>query len=325
LLKKILGLALIVVMALSLFAGCKKEQNYSLKLSTVLADTDPITLGLEAMAKEIKEKTKEKITVEVFPSSQLGDTADVLEQAKNGSNVGVIIDTGMLADYVPNMAIYTAPYIFDDVKEARSFITTDIFAAWDQELATHGLRDLSCNWYQGARHFCSNKPINTPSDLKGLRVRTMGSKVAQESMTAMGATPTSLAWSEAYSGLQQKVIDAVEAQMTAVYGASLHEVIKYVSETGHFLLYTALVISEDWYKSLPEEYQKIVVQASINAGDYATKLTQEKEVEYKEKMKEAGVTFIPVDKTPFKEAASSVYKTMGWTDLKAKIDAALGK
>jgi tripartite ATP-independent transporter DctP family solute receptor len=323
--KKILGLSLLVLMALALFAGCKKEQNYSLKLSTVLADSDPITLGLEAMGKEIEEKTKGKVTVEVFPSSQLGDTADVLEQAKSGSNVGVIIDTGMLADYVPDMAIYTAPYIFNNVKEARSFITTDIFAAWDQELATHGLRDLSCNWYQGARHFCSNKPIHTPADLKGLRVRTMGSKVAQESMKAMGATPTSLAWSEAYSGLQQKVIDAVEAQLTAVYGASLHEVVKYISETGHFLLYTALVISEDWYQSLPKEYQEIVIKASINAGDYATELTQEKEVEYKEKMKKSGVTFIATDNTLFKNASAKVYQTMSWTELKAKIDGALDK
>jgi TRAP-type C4-dicarboxylate transport system substrate-binding protein len=144
--KKILGVSLLVVMVLSLFTGCKKGQNFALKLSTVLADTD---------------------------------------------------------------------------------------------------------------------------HLKGLRVRTMGSKVAQASMTAMGATPTSLAWSEAYSGLQQKVVDAVEAQLTAVYGASLHEVVKYISETGHFLLYTALVISEDWYQSLPEEYREIVVKASINAGGHS--------------------------------------------------------
>lgn len=323
--KRMLVLSLILVLALSIGLGCKKEENFSLKLSTVLTDTDPITIGMQAMAKEIKEKTKGKVTVEVYPSSQLGDTADVLEQAKNGSNVGVIIDTGMLADYVPDMAIYTAPYVFDNVEQARAFIETDIFTSWDKELATHGLRDLSCNWYQGARHFLSNKPINTPTDLKGVRVRTMGSKVAQESMKAMGATPTALAWSEVYSGLQQKVIDSAEAQLPAVYGASLHEVIKYVAETGHFLLYTGLVISEEWFQSLPEEYQDIVVQASINAGDYATKLTLEKEVEYKANMKEAGVTFIPVDIAPFKKASSTVYQTMGWTELKADIDAALDK
>lgn len=323
--KRLLVLSLILVLALTLGIGCKKEETYSLKLGNVLAETDPITIGMKAMAEEVKEKTNGKVSIEVYPSSQLGDTADVLEQAKNGSNVGIIIDTGMLADYVPDMAIYTAPYVFDNVDQARAFIETDIFKAWDKELATHGLRDLSCNWYQGARHFLTNKPVKTPADLKGLRVRTMGSKVAQESMKAMGATPTALAWSEVYSGLQQKVIDSAEAQLPAVYGASLHEVIKYVAETGHFLLYTGLVISEEWFQSLPEEYQDILVQASINAGDYATKLTLEKEVEYKANMEKAGVTFIPVDITPFKKASASVYETMGWTQLKADIDAALGK
>lgn len=324
--KKLVLVCLALILALSLSTGCNRQsETYSLKLSTVLADNDPITIGLTAMAKEIEEKTDGKVTVEVYPSSQLGDTGDVLEQAKSGSNVGVVIDTGMLADYVPDMAIYTAPYVFDNVKEARAFIETDIFKAWDKELATHGLRDLSCNWYQGARHFLANKPINTPADLKGVRVRTMGSKVAQESMKAMGAIPTSLAWSEVYSGLQQKVIDSAEAQLPAVYGASLHEVIKYVAETGHFLLYTGLVISEEWFQSLPKNYQEIVIQASISGGDYATELTLEKEVEYKKNMEKFGVTFMSVDLTPFKEASSSVYETMGWSQLKTEIDTALGK
>jgi tripartite ATP-independent transporter DctP family solute receptor len=324
--KKLLVMCLVLVLVLSFGTGCKKQkETYSLKLSTVLADNDPITIGLEEMAKEVEEKTNGRITVEVYPSSQLGDTADVLEQAKSGSNVGVVIDTGMLADYVPDMAIYTAPYVFDSVEEAREFIETDIFKAWDKELATHGLRDLSCNWYQGARHFLSNKPIRTPADLKGVRVRTMGSKVAQESMKAMGATPTSLAWSEVYSGLQQKVIDSAEAQLPAVYGASLHEVIDYVAETGHFLLYTALVISEEWFQSLSKKDQEILIEASKKAGDYATELTLEKEVEFKEEMEKAGVTFMQVDITPFKKASASVYETMGWTELKGEIDAALGK
>lgn len=324
--KRVVLFSLLLVLVITVITGCgKKTESYTLKVSTVLADTDPIVVGLEKMAEEVAKKTDGKLTVEVYPSSQLGDTADVLEQAKGGTNVGVIIDTGMLADYVPDMAIYTAPYVFDDVKEARAFIETDLFASWDEDLATHGLRDLSCNWYQGARHFLTNKPIRTPADLKGLRVRTMGSTVAQESMSALGAVPTSLAWSEVYSGLQQKVIDSAEAQLPAVYGASLHEVVDYITETGHFLLYTALVISEEWFQSLPEDYRKILAEASKNAGDYATTLTLEKEVEFKKNMQDAGVTFNSVNIEPFKKASSSVYETMGWIELKAQIDRALGK
>lgn len=306
-------------------ASSASGETYNLKLSTVLTDTDPIVTGLEKLAADMKEATGGEVNIEVYPSSQLGDTADVLEQAMSGSNVGVIIDTGMLADYVPDMAIYTGPYVFDSVENARKFIETDIFKGWDEELATHGLRDLGCNWYQGARNFWTQTKVEKPEDLKGMRVRTMGSQVAQESMSALGATPTSLAWSEAYSGLQGKVIDSVEAQTTAVYGSSLQEVTKYCAETEHFLLYTGLVISEDWYQTLPDEYKTLLVEKSIEAGDYATELTLETEEKYNEEIKAAGVEFVEVDKAPFKEATAKVYETMGWTDLKAQIDEELGQ
>lgn len=301
------------------------DRTYTLKIGNVLSDTDPITIGLREMAKKVDARTNGKLKIQVYPSSQLGDTADVLEQAKSGSAVGIIIDTGMLADYVPAMAIYTAPYVFDNVGEARKFIETPMFAEWDKELASHGLRDLSCNWYQGARHFLTNRKVEKPADLANMRMRTMGSKVAQESMKALGSVPTSLPWSEVYSGLQAGVIDAAEAQLPAVYGASLQEVVKYVAETGHFILNTALVISEEWYERLPAEYRTILREEALAGGDYATKLTIDKEKEIKSAMEKAGVTFVAVDIAPFKDMSQSVYKTMGWTDLKAKINESLGK
>ena len=151
-------LTAIAAIALVLGAAAHAGQ-YALRVGNVLSDTDPITLGLREMAKAVSERTGGNLTIQVYPSSQLGDTADVLEQAMSGAAVGVIIDTGMLADYVPQMAIYTAPYVFNDVHEARKFIETPMFGKWDEELATHGLRDLSCNWYQGARHFLTNRKV----------------------------------------------------------------------------------------------------------------------------------------------------------------------
>jgi tripartite ATP-independent transporter DctP family solute receptor len=316
-------IALVVLAGVSAFA--RGGESYSLRIGNVLSDTDPITIGLREMAKAVDARTSGKVKIQVYPSSQLGDTADVLEQAKSGSAVGIIIDTGMLADYVPAMAIYTAPYVFDNVREARKFVETPMFAEWDEQLASHGLRDLSCNWYQGARHFLTNIRVEKPADLANLRIRTMGSKVAQESMRAFGAVPTSLAWSEVYSGLQAGVLDAAEAQLPAVYGASLHEVIKFVAESGHFILNTALVISEKWYSSLPQDYRNILREESLKAGDYATSLTIQKEGEIKADMQKAGVTFVAVDIKPFIQAGLAVYDVMGWTDLKKRIDQALGK
>lgn len=339
-LKKLLAVALIGVLAFALVAcgssGDKdtdsdadapadEGKTYSLKIGTVLTDTDPLAEGLVKLADAVKEETDGKLTIEVYPSSQLGDTADVLEQAKSGSNVGIIIDTGMLADYVPDMAIFTAPYIFDSFDEAREFIDTDIFKSWDEALTGHGLRDLGCNWYQGARNFYTQGKVEKPADLAGLRVRTMGSEVAQESMKAFGAVPTAMAWSEVYSGLQSNAIDCTEAQTTAIYGASIFEVSKFCALTEHFQLLTGLVVSEEWYQSLPAEYQEILVRCALEAGDAAAQATLNKEKEQIEDMKSKGITFVEVDKAPFIEASKAVYEKMGWADLKQEIDTALGK
>jgi tripartite ATP-independent transporter DctP family solute receptor len=340
-LKKVLTVLLICMLAFAL-VGCGNSSDkaaddadadvpadegktYSLKIGTALSDTDPMTEGLLSLAEEVKSRTDGKLDIEVYPSSQLGDTGDVLEQAKGGANVGIVIDTGMLADYVPDMAIFTAPYIFNNFDEARKFIDTDLFKAWDEELTTFGLRDLGCNWYQGARNFYTAKEVKTPADLAGLRVRTMGSEVAQESMKAFGAVPTAMAWSEVYSGLQSNALDCTEAQTSAAYGVSLFEVTKYGTFTEHFQLLTALVISEEWYQTLPDEYKEILTQCAIDAGDAAAQATIEKESEYIADMESKGMTFSTVDKAPFIEASEAVYEKMGWTELKKEIDASLGK
>jgi len=302
-----------------------KEKVYTLKIGDVLTEDDPITLGLKEMAKNVKERTNGHVLIEVYPSSQLGSTSDMIEQALSGANIGVTADTGRLADYCPDMAIYTGPYVFTSVENARKFIDTDIFKSWDAQLEDANLVDLSCNWYQGARNFWTNTPVYTPADLKGLRIRTMGSTVAQETMKALGATPAALSFSEVYSGLQQKVIDGFEAQTTAVYGQSLNEVSKYSSDTEHFFLYTALIINKDWFYSLPSEYQTILKEESVKGGEYATQLVKEVENKYNKEMADKGVTFIHVDKAPFIEASKAVYEKMGWTTLKQNIDQELGQ
>ena len=110
-----------------------------------------------------------------------------------------------------------------------------------------------------------------------------------------------------------------------MYNASLQEVAAYVALTGHFILNTALVTSEDWFAALPADYRTILKEESLAAGDYATRLTVEQEAQLEADMTKAGMTFVHVDTAPFKEASVSVYKAMGWEDLRKQIDAALGK
>ncbi|MBN1498912.1 MAG: C4-dicarboxylate TRAP transporter substrate-binding protein [Spirochaetes bacterium] len=315
---------------IGVFSGCAKSgsddgMTYELKLGTVLTEKDPVYKGYEELKKNVEAKTKGKLIISLYPSSQLGADKDILEQAKLGTNVAVITDSSRLAEIVPEFGIMAAPYVFENYDEIRKFIETDLFKQWSAKFAGSGYKMLSFNWYQGDRHFLTKVPVEKPSDLKGIRIRSMGSKIAIDSLNAMGANATPLPWSEVYTGIQQKAIDGAEAQLPAVDGAKLYEVISHVALTGHFQLNTGLVTSEKWFDSLPAEYQKILLEESVKAGDYASKLTLDGLKQYQKNMEAAGVTFHKVDLKPFIDASQKVYKDNNLFELKAQIDKALGK
>ncbi|MDK2880126.1 MAG: TRAP-type transport system periplasmic protein [Thermoanaerobacteraceae bacterium] len=334
--KTIRLLCLVLITTMLLMSGCGKQQSssqqskeedkvYTLKIGMVVTENDPMFKGAMRLKEGVEQRTEGKLKIEVFPSSQLGDTADLQEQAKTGANVAVITDTGRLADVVKEIGILGAPYIADNYDEARKIVMSDLFKEWEKKLEDNGYKVLSFNWYQGDRHFFTNKPIKTPSDLKGLRIRTPGSPVWQKSIAAMGATPTDLAWGEVYPGLQQKVIDGAEAQYPAAFGARLYEVTKYVTKTGHFQLLTGLVTGTKWFNSLPEEYQAILIEESIKAGDYASQLTIESLDEIEKEMENKGVQISKIDVTPFKQATEKVYDELGYSELRKQINNILGK
>lgn len=330
------NVVLLVVLLLGIagvfaYMGLSKKDDtdkvYTLKVGMVVTENDPMYKGAVRLKEKVEERTDGKLKIEVYPSSQLGDSPEILEQAKTGANVAVIVDPARLADFVPEIGIFGAPYIVDSFQEGDRFTHTELFKGWERELATkHGVQILSFNWYQGDRHLLTKKAIKTPEDLKGLRMRTPGAAVTLETIKALGAEPTALAWSEVYPGLQQKVIDAAEAQYPAVYGAHLYEVITHVTKTGHFQLITGLVTGSTWFNSLPEEYQEILLEESANAGNYASQLTIDGLHDYEAKMADEGVTIQEVDITPFKAATDTVYdKLPGYRELKEKVDQALGK
>lgn len=167
--------------------------------------------------------------------------------------------------------------------------------------------------------------VKAPADLKGLRVRSSGSAIVSSTIGAMGADPTVLPWSESYSGLQQKVIDGLEAHYSAAVGSSIYEVSSYLCKTGHFQHILNLVISESWFRSLPEEYRQILLDAAYEGGTAASEETLEKDAEYEKTLTENGMTIVEVDVEAFKAATDQVYDELNLRDLKDQIDKELGK
>ncbi|OWU72159.1 C4-dicarboxylate TRAP transporter substrate-binding protein [Phaeobacter sp. 22II1-1F12B] len=290
----------------------------TLRLGTVLAPNDPMGQGLEKFAAEVEEATQGQVIVEVFHNSQLGDTTEMLDQARAGANVGTVTDVARLSSFVPSLAIMSAPFLFDTYEQADKFALSEPYLAWGDELAEKaGLVMLASNWYQGARHALTKKPVESPTDLTGVRMRTIGAPIWIETIRAMGAEPTPIPWGEVYSALQLGTIDAAEAQPTAIWGAKLYEVVSDISLTGHIQLVTALAISAETWGQISEENQEIVRRLAVENGRYASGLTIELGKKAMEMVADEGVNIHEVDLSPFKEAVSGVYSKL---DLKAEAD-----
>ncbi|MTI62047.1 MAG: C4-dicarboxylate ABC transporter [Firmicutes bacterium] len=321
----ILGLLISLAACSGTGKDAKVGKNYVLKVGTVLTEADPIYKGLEVFKKSVEQRTDGAVTVELYSGSQLGADEDVLEQAKVGAGVGIITDPGRMSNYIKEFGILGGPYLANDYEGALKLMKTSVYKDLVGEFKEYGFKVLSFNFYQGSRNLFTKSPVTKPEDLNGLRIRSSGSDVVTKSLEAMGANTTVLPWSEAYQALQQKVIDGVEVHNSAAVGSSIYEVTDYLSQTGHFQLLTGLVISNEWFEKLPEEYQSILTEESYNAGKYASDIVIKKNKEYLQTITDAGVKIVDMDVEAFKAAAESAYDDLGYRELKDKIDEELGR
>ena len=319
--KSVLSLVLVSIFILSagMFAIQAEAAEHQLRFGMAVGQNDPMYKGAERFAENVEERTNGDVVVEIYPDGMLGSTSDMQEQAKMGANVSSLTDPGRLSDIVKDVGILNMAYIAKNYEEARKLVLSDWFKSMQDQLQEKGYVVLSMNWYQGARHFILNEKVEKPEDLNGLRIRTPGAAPWSKSIAALGADPTALDWSEVYTGLQQGVIDGAEAQHPATYGSSLYEVADYIIKTGHFQLMTGPVVGAKWFNSLPEEYQKIVKEEAVKAGDYASEIVLDKVESLEKDMEEEGMEIVEVDKTPFQEASEEAYKELDYNELRKKL------
>ncbi len=322
---KKINVALLVVLVLVLLCLIliPAQAKYILKFNHVLSPNEPYHQGFLKWAERVKERTNGEVEIQVFHSAQLGVEEDIIEQIRQGVNVGQNTDSARLGNYIPGIAVMNGPYFVNSIEEVKKLNEIPTIKKWNEELATqYGLKVLSFNWVQGFRHFMTNKPIKSPEDLKGLRIRTPPAPIWSESVRALGAVPTAINFGEIYTAIQQKAADGAELVYANIFGANLFEVVKYVSETKHFLLINFEVISAKWFNSLPEEYQKILIEECDRAGLETSYYMEEQIPDYRRRAEEKGMTIIPTEEInieAFKEAGKAAYEVLGIADVREQI------
>jgi tripartite ATP-independent transporter DctP family solute receptor len=296
--------------------------DYTLSVNTALATSDPLYKGLESFVAGVADASGGKIEVKLFPNSQLGPDEDVLEQARAGAPVAVIVDGGRLATYVNEFGIMGAPYLANGYDGVRKVAVSPVFEEWVKKLHDSAqLQVLSFNWWQGERHLFTNKPVTGPADLAGMRIRTPGAPVWVETVTAMGGVPTPMPFAEVYSALEQKALDAAEVQLPAANGAKLFEVTKYLTKTGHINLITGMVTSAAWFDSLPADLQKVLRDEALKAGDVGSYGTRDALAQIEKDLAAAGMTISAIDTKVFKDATAGVYDKLGYGALRDTVQA----
>ncbi len=321
------AIILVAVTLLTPALPAAAQQKFTLKFNHVLGPSEPYHQGFQNWAKAVEEKTKGGLKIEVFHSAQLGVEEDIIEQIRQGANIGQNTDSARMGNYVPGIAIMNGPYFAETLEEVAKIKESPTVKGWLDDLAAkNGIKVLSFSWVQGYRHFFTNKPVKTPEDLKGLRIRTPPAPIWQESVRALGATPVALPFGEMYPALQQKVIDGVELVYNNIPGGRFYEVLKYVSETRHIMLINFEVISAKFFNSLPPDYQKILVEECDRAGIETSKVIFDKEKEVKKLLLEKGMVAVEgVDIAAFKKAGDKAYDVLKIADAKQKVYAEIGK
>ena len=328
--KKVLIVLLVLVVGMSFVtaagSGEKEKKVYDLKISTSQTEQSLMFKAYDTFAKRLNERSGGRFNAAVFASSQLGNDEDVIEQAIQGASIAVNTDAARMGTYVYDMGILMMGFFADSYDECLAVTQSATFAGWEKELAEkHGIRVIAFNYYDGPRHFLTNRPINTPADLRGLTIRTIGAPVCIETMTALGATPLAMAWGEVYNGIQTKALDGAEAQSTSTYPSKIYEVVKYVSRTGHFELLQGLIAGERWYQTLPEDLKGLLIDTAREVGAESALWVLEEAARVEGLMEQAGTVMVDPDLEPFKKAVESAYVKMNYVDTRNAIYKEIGK
>lgn len=268
--------------------------------------THSYQVGLEYAKKIIEEKTDGRITMKFFPSAQLGNERQMQESLTIGTLEMTV--TGLANLYDPAFALFDFPFLYDNRDQIKNVMYSDLMEEMGQVLIEKGLRIVGL-MEVGFRNITSNKPINTPEDLKGFKIRTPESPAQIECFRAMGANPTPMSFNELYGALQQGVVDGQENPLENIYNAKFYEVQDYVTASRHIYNFAYVLMSEKFWQRLSAEDQKIIADAVKEGSLYQIDYLANKEAELEQALKDEGMEFIYPDREQFRQAAMGAYES----------------
>jgi tripartite ATP-independent transporter DctP family solute receptor len=316
-----------VTVAFTAFAmtGCGgRDDVVVLKLGHSLDTGHAVHKGMVHMAERLDEISDGHMRIDIYPSGQLGGERETVELVQIGSLAMTKVSTSPLESFVPAMQIFSIPYVFRDREHFFTVLDSEIGKELLESTEVARLRGLG--YYDaGSRSFyTTDKPVRSPADLKGLKIRVQKSQTSVRMVAALGGSATPISWGELYTALQQGVVDGAENNPPSFYLSRQYEVSKYYSLDEHTSVPDILLMSSRIWDDLAPEQQAWLQEAVDDSVAYQRKLWQEATDEALAAVQAAGVEVIYPDKAPFQEAVVEMKETYAGTevaDLLARIEA----
>lgn len=288
--------------------GCGQESEVkTIKLGHGLDISHPVHKAMEFMSQRLEEKSGGTMTIDIYPNNQLGSERECLELLQIGSLGMTKVSTGVLENFVPSMQILGLPFLFRDKEHRFEVLEGEIGEYFLNKSLDKRLKGLTF-YDAGSRSFYSKKLVETPEDLKGLKLRVMESATAINMVKNLGGSPTPIAWGELYTALQQGIVDGAENNLPSFYLSRHYEVCKYFVVDEHTSLPDELVISTLVWNKLSQQQQSWLKEAAMESSEYQKGIWREAELEALEEIQKAGVTVTVPDKELFRERVQPMYE-----------------
>jgi len=313
---------LVATITFSLFLRSQKQagsgaQQMVLKLGHSLDTGHPVHKAMEFMKERLEELSGSSVTIDIYPSSVLGSETQCIEQLQNGSLAMTKTSAAAMENFIPSMAVFGRPYLFRDADHYWNVLNGDIGKGLLEKGEEKYLRGL-CYYDGGSRNFYTKeKPVRTPDDLKGLKIRVMNSATAIDMVKALGGSPTPIAWGELYSALAQGTVDGAENNPPSFSSNKHYEVCKHFSLDGHTRIPDMLLMSSRVWKKLSPQVQAWVQQAADESSSFQRELWQKETVAALERAKEEGVTVYKVDTALFAAKVQPMLEAVEHPEVKS--------
>lgn len=316
----ILSLAMASLLPLSAHA-----QNMVLKAHDTHPAGYPTVAAMESLGKKLETATSGRIKMQMFPGAVLGQEKEAVEQTQLGAIQIARISLGVIGPIVPEVNVFNMPFVFRDVGHMRKVIDGEVGADLLNKVTNSSARLVALGWMDGgSRSLYTKKPVRSPADLKGQKIRMMGNPLFVDTMNAMGGNGISMAYGEVFTSLQTGVIDGAENNPPSYFTANHYTTpAKYYAQTNHLIIPEIFVMSKVTWDKLTPADQALVKKLSREAQMEQRVLWDKSVEDYSAKLKAAGVEFINVDQKPFYDATAPVRAKYGaqLADLMKRIDA----